>query len=113
MDTPIITQYYKEHDPMKRKELLEQSIAAGECPEENQIRKELWEIRYAEPSKVDKENRADGFLSLWMVMEFNKEAGKKLFGFKGAQKEINKHLRRLQFDQLRSKGELYEEILYR
>ena len=27
MDTPIITQYYKEHDPMKRKELLEQSIA--------------------------------------------------------------------------------------
>ena len=39
MDTPIITQYYKEHDPMKRKELLEQSIAAGECPEENQIRK--------------------------------------------------------------------------
>lgn len=25
MDTPIITQYYKEHDPMKRKELLEQS----------------------------------------------------------------------------------------
>lgn len=113
MDTPIITQYYKEHDPMKRKGLLEQSIAAGECPEENQIRKELWEIRYAEPSKVDKENRADGFLSLWMVMEFNKEAGKKLFGFKGAQKEINKHLRRLQFDQLRNKGELYEEILYR
>ena len=30
MDTPIITQYYKEHDPMKRKELLEQSIAARE-----------------------------------------------------------------------------------
>ena len=71
MDTPIITQYYKEHDPMKRKELLEQSIAAGECPEENQIRKELWEIRYAEPSKVDKENRADGFLSLWMDRSYN------------------------------------------
>ena len=33
MDTPIITQYYKEHDPMKRKELLEQSIAYDEGTE--------------------------------------------------------------------------------
>ena len=86
MDTPIITQYYKEHDPMKRKELLEQSIAAGEWPEENQIRKELWEIRYAEPSKVDKENRADGFLSLWMLMEFNKDSGKRFMGVRGGRK---------------------------
>nr|WP_294530600.1 DUF6553 family protein [uncultured Blautia sp.] len=113
MDTPIIAQYYREHDPMKRKELLEQSIAAGECPEENQIRKELWEIRYAEASKVEKENRADGFLALWMTLEFNKDAGKKLFGFKGAQKEISKHLSRLQFNEYQKKGGLYEEILYR
>ena len=46
MDTPTIAKYYREKDPMERLKLLEQSIAAGEEPEENRIRKELWEIRY-------------------------------------------------------------------
>ena len=30
MDTPIIAQYYRETEPEKRKELLEQAIASGE-----------------------------------------------------------------------------------
>ena len=47
MDTPTIAKYYREKDPMERLKLLEQSIAAGEEPEENRIRKELWEIRTA------------------------------------------------------------------
>ena len=29
MDTPIIAQYYRETDPAKRRELLEQAIASG------------------------------------------------------------------------------------
>lgn len=29
MDTPTIAQYYRETDPAKRKELLEQAIARG------------------------------------------------------------------------------------
>ena len=48
MDTPTIAKYYREKDPMERLKLLEQSIAAGEEPEENKIRKELWEIRYSQ-----------------------------------------------------------------
>ena len=40
MDTPTIAKYYREKDPMERLKLLEQSIAAGEEPEENRIRKE-------------------------------------------------------------------------
>ena len=35
MDTPTIAKYYREKDPMERLKLLEQSIAAGEEPEEN------------------------------------------------------------------------------
>ena len=49
-DTPIIALYYREHDPMKRKMFLDQSIAAGEDEEANAVRKELWELRYGEPS---------------------------------------------------------------
>ena len=45
-DTPTIALYYREHDPLKRKMFLEQSIAAGEDEEANAIRKELWELRY-------------------------------------------------------------------
>ena len=34
-DTPTIALYYREHDPMKRKMFLDQSIAAGEDEEAN------------------------------------------------------------------------------
>ena len=46
----IIAAYYKETDPMKRLKLLNKSVEKGEDPEGNAIRKEIWEIRYAEKS---------------------------------------------------------------
>lgn len=62
-DTPIIALYYREHDPMKRKMFLDQSIAAGEDEEANAVRKELWELRYGEPSEAVSGTRADGYLA--------------------------------------------------
>ena len=73
-DTPTIALYYKEHDPMKRKMFLDQSIAAGEDEEANAVRKELWELRYGEPSEAGSGTRADGYLALWMAMEYNRKA---------------------------------------
>ena len=67
MDTPTIAKYYREKDPMERLKLLEQSIAAGEEPEENRIRKELWEIGYSDKSETG-DTRADGYLGLWMTL---------------------------------------------
>ena len=52
MDTPTITQYYREAEPAKRLALLNMSIEAGEEPELNQIRKELWDIRYQDKSEL-------------------------------------------------------------
>ena len=51
MDTPTITQYYREADPAKRLALLNMSIEAGEEPELNKIRRELWDIRYQDKSE--------------------------------------------------------------
>lgn len=113
MDTPTIAQYYREADPMARQKLLQQSIEAGEEPENNAIRQEIWEIRYQEPSQVDKASRADGYLKLWMALEFNKNYAGKLFAGKGAQKEISGHLKRMKFEELAAKGPQYEELLYR
>ena len=73
-DTPTIALYYKEHDPMKRKMFLDQSIAAGEDEETNAVRKEIWEIRYGGPSELGPDTRADGYLALWMAMEYSKDA---------------------------------------
>ena len=87
--------YYKEHEPMKRKKLLMEAIEAGEDQAANEIRRELWELRYQDPSEVGEDTRADGFLALWMTMEFNRNSGSRLFGWKTAQKEISKVLKKL------------------
>lgn len=112
MDTPTIAAYYREYDPEKRRKLLEQSAAAGEDPEGNAIRRELWEIRYTEVPK-SKGQLADGFFILWMAMEYNKNPGKRFLGVKSARKEIRQHLEKLQFDKLCAKGSLYQELLYK
>ena len=109
-DTPTIALYYREHDPMKRKMFLDQSIAAGEDEEANAVRKELWELRYGEPSEAGSGTRADGYLALWMAMEYNKDTAGKLFGLKRARKEIGKNLTRLKFREMQEKSELHREL---
>ena len=112
MDTPTIAKYYREKEPMERLKLLEQSIAAEEDPEGNKIRKELWEIRYSDKSEAG-DTRADGYLGLWMTMEFNRNSSSRFFGTRSAKKEIGKYLTKLKFQEIQEKGGLYQELLYR
>lgn len=112
-DTPTIALYYKEHDPLKRKMFLDQSIAAGEDTEANAIRKELWGLRYQGRSQAGPDVPADKYLALWMAMEFNKDAAGRFFGSRGARKEIVKNLNQLKFKEIQEKGGLYQELLYR
>ena len=112
MDTPIIALYYRESDPMKRKMFLDQSIAAGEEEEANAIRKELWEIRYGGKSEVP-DTPADGYLALWMALEFNKNASGRLFGAKSARREIVKNLQKMKITEYQGKSALHQELLFR
>ena len=112
MDTPTIAKYYREKEPMERLKLLEQSIAAEEDPEGNKIRKELWEIRYSDKSEAG-DTRADGYLGLWMTMEFNRNSSSRFFGTRSAKKEIGRYLTKLKFQEIQEKGGLYQELLYR
>lgn len=111
MDTPIIAQYYRETEPQKRKELLEQAIASGEDQEANAIRKEIWEARYKDITNDG--SLADGYLKFWMALEFNRNAGHKVFGSGRAQKEIFKELDDVKFREISKKSSLHEELLYR
>lgn len=110
MDTPTIAEYYREADPKKRRNLLEQEIETGTDSEANQIRKEIWEARYSE---MDEVTMADGYLRFWMAMEFNRKAANKWFGVKGAVKEIRKELNSVKFQELQQKSDLHKELLYR
>ena len=96
MDTPIIAQYYRETEPKKRKQLLDQAIASGEDQEANEIRREIYEARY-------KNTTNDGGIA----------AGHKIFGPGKAQKEILKELDDVKFREIRAKSPLHEELLYR
>ena len=113
MDTPTIAAYYKEPDPMKRRKLLEQSIAEQEDPEANEIRQKIWEMRYHGKSAADPASRADCFLGLWMVLEFNKNAGGKMFGRGRSRKEILRELEKTGILKYAKGNELERELIYR
>lgn len=114
MDTPTLEKYYRETDPMKRLAYLEQSIAAGEEPQENAVRKELWEIRYSEKAQGEaKGNRADGFFKLWMELEFCKGQTKRIFNFGTPTKHLKKIMQKLQFPEIQEKSPLHRELFYR
>lgn len=113
MDTENIALYYKEYDPLKRKQFLEQSIAAGEEKEANLIRKELWENRYKGSREKDTDVPADRYLALWMSMEFGKDSSGRMFGRKGARKEIARKLKELGLEKLQKKSDLHRELLHR
>lgn len=111
MDTPIIAQYYRETDPMKRKELLDQAMESEDDREANEIRQELWKIRYSTDNGEG--TPADGYLRLWMALEFNRNASRKFFGVRSAQKDIRKELELLKFQELCSRSPLHKELVYR
>ena len=113
MDTPTIAAYYRESDPMKRKALLEQSIADNEDPEGNEIRKRIWEKRYAGKSSSDRNSRPDGYMALWMTLEYNKNASGGLFGKGRSRKEILKALSKTGIPDFQNGTELERELIYR
>ncbi len=113
MDTPTISAYYREIDPMKRKKLLDRSVAENEDPQMNPLRQELWEIRYREKSKSADVERADGFMALLMDMELGKGSVKKLFGGSRIKKDIRSRLDKLEFERFARGDELQQEALYR
>ncbi|MBU5481869.1 DUF6553 family protein [Blautia sp. MSJ-19] len=111
MDTPIIAQYYKETEPEKRKALLDQAFASGEDMEANEIRREIWEARYK--GNTNDGGVADGYLKFWMALEFNRNAGHRVFGAGRAQKEIRRELDDVKFREIQNKSPMHEALLYR
>ena len=112
MDERKLELYYAEADPVKRKIIFEKILEEEGDTSDNQIRKELFAVRYAKASQTKKEIPADGYLALWMALEYNVGVGGGLFGLdiRRAQKEIRRHLEGLKIAHYLGLGGDYERL---
>ena len=111
MDMAMSEKFYKEADPKKRIKMIDQVIESGEDKVANAIRKEILDARY---KKMPGDGTiADGYLKLWMELEFNRNTSHKLFGKGRAKKEILKYLEEVRFTEFDNKDEQYKELLYK
>lgn len=111
--TDLLKRYYRESDPMLRRKILEKSIDLGEDPERNEIRMELWEARYREPSKAVKGSRSDGLLKVWMTLKYAEgNTGGILGGRRRTIRDLRKCLDKMEFSRWQAQGGMYRECLY-
>lgn len=84
--------YYEETDPLVRRELLTQAMAAGEGdPAENELRQKLWALRYGAPDKRGK-RPPDSCIRFWVTATMcARDAGSR-FGARAAAKELSRDL---------------------
>lgn len=80
-----VTQYIHELDREKRKEILDATIEAEGLSPENELRRKLYEARYASSSNGD----VDYFIRGWLGMFYLHGSGKGLFAKKKLEREIN------------------------
>ena len=103
--------FYRERDAKIRKMLLDEADKEGLTPEENEIRRHLFELRYPENGAVK-----DTFLRAWLEVRFLRENnGNFLFRSKGPTKIIQ-ILDEIGFadlgDDRTYKGLLYQEVYH-
>lgn len=102
--------YYKETDPVKRKELLEVQLSNPDHGREEELRKMLWEFRYEYREK--EKNYADSFIRAWMEMIFESGLLKSRTGGKRRRKVMDASYQALHLDFPKEYGAMGEEVLH-
>lgn len=87
LTAPWPARYYEEFDATKRRQLLEQAIAAGEGDAaENDLRLRLWEARYGQSRK--NAPPADRCIALWLALDRWRKLGLRPRQARAAEKEL-------------------------
>lgn len=110
-DVTVLEAYYRERSPRKRGELLQQLIAK-DWGRENQIRKELYNLRYSRKSKNKDGELADGYIGLWMEIRLAANSIHGFFGSRNVRKMLSKQLKHLGILEFMEKGDLEKNLLY-
>lgn len=98
--------YYREREPRLRLELLDAADEQGLTPEDNRVRRELYEIRYPKNGPVK-----DTYLRAWMNLRFILTQKSSLFSRGMNPKQVMKELDLIGFDRL-GEDASYRALLY-
>ena len=82
-----VNDYYKEQNPKKRKKILEVLLDQNDS-EENQMRRELFGLRYGGKNQRKDGDLADSYIGLWMNMKMLVNSSSGFFGNRSARKEL-------------------------
>ncbi len=103
--------YYLEISPKKRGKILE-SLMELDDGRDNQIRKELYNLRYSSQNLRRDGELADGYIALWMNIKLTVDNSTGFFGNRGMKKELTKTLAKLGITKYMQMGNLEKKILY-
>ncbi len=103
--------YYLEISPKKRGKILE-SLMELDDGRDNQIRKELYNLRYSSKNLRRDGELADGYIALWMNIKLTVDNSTGFFGNRGMKKELTKTLAKLGITKYMQMGNLEKKILY-
>ena len=81
-------------------------------PEADEIRLQIWNLRYAKARENGKSGRADGYLKLWMDLRYLAENPPGRFSVKKTQKRLERELEELGFFQFYDQSEQSRMLLF-
>ena len=105
--------YYNEREADIRKQMLDAAIEQKLSPEEDEIRRVVFGMRYPDYGKKTKNGiTRDAFLGTWLSMRMIGDSVKSRFSVKSNQKKLRAVLKELGLDKLREQyGKKGEDIL--
>ena len=114
-DRRELRDYYTESSPARRRQILDAAMETQSDPEADEIRLQIWNLRYAKARENGKSGRADGYLKLWMDLRYLAENPPGRFSVKKTQKRLERELEELGFFQFYDQSQtlLFQECLHK
>ena len=103
-----VSQYMRETESDRRKEILDQAIAEEGLLPDNELRQKLWDVRYP----MQDGRRIDTFIRGWITLAFIDNASQGFFAKKRVEKEKEKVRKDWQLQLASEYGEVGEQVLY-
>lgn len=111
-DRRELRDYYVESSPARRRQILNVAMETQSDPEADEIRLQIWKLRYAKARENGKSGRADGYLKLWMDLRYLAENPPGRFSVKKTQKRLERELEELGFFQFYDQSEQSRMLLF-
>ena len=112
-DRRELRDYYTESSPARRRQILDAAMETQSDPEADEIRLQIWNLRYAKARENGKSGRADGYLKLWMDLKISGgESAGTFFCEKKTQKRLERELEELGFFQFYDQGDQSRTLLF-